>query len=108
MILKNGGVMKKIVTLFAMSIALSGCLDGAEKSAIHQKETCMFSSLDSPSCKEGQLALFVPNSWGNEQLPLYAASVFCNFEHAVVYNNGGVLCVFTGQRIQKEDKPEKK
>lgn len=49
-------------------------------------------------CKEGQLVSVLPNRWGNEQLPLTLASVVCNFDHNVAFNNGGVVCIFTRKR----------
>ncbi|MEI7843879.1 MAG: hypothetical protein WCI39_12720 [Gallionellaceae bacterium] len=102
--------MKKVIAATVIAtLALTGCLGKEDaKTPINQKETCMFSQIGSATCAEGQLALFTPNSWGNEQLPLYAASVFCDFNHPVVQNNGGVLCVFTKQRIKAEEKPAQK
>lgn len=104
--------MKKVIAVIALaSAALTGCLDkdeAASKSANIQKESCRFMELEnaSTSCKEGQVALFMPGRWGNEQYPIVAASQFCDFRYQIVYNNGGVTCIYTGQRYEK--KPEEK
>jgi hypothetical protein len=50
------------------------------------------------TCREGQIFLFRPSRWGNEQLPVTVAAVFCNFNHPIVYNNGAVSCVYTELR----------
>lgn len=112
--------MNKVVALIALaSVALTGCLDKNEvtdKSATIsniQKESCRFVDLEqaSTSCKEGQLAVFMPNRWGNEQYPIHASSQFCDFRYQIVYNNSGVTCIYTGQRYEKrpeemkEEKP---
>jgi hypothetical protein len=104
--------MKKVIAVIALaSVALTGCLDKDEfgKSGNIQKESCMFNELGkaSTSCKEGQLAVFLPGSWGNEQYPILAASQFCDFRYQIVYNNGGVSCIYTGQRLEKKAEEKK-
>ena len=51
-------------------------------------------------CKDGDVFAFLPGSWGNEQLPIVAAAQSCDFTRSVVYNNGGVTCVFNGARLR--------
>lgn len=53
------------------------------------------------SCKDGDVVSFLPDSWGNEQQPLIAASVICDLRYHVVSNTGGVVCVYDADRIQK-------
>jgi hypothetical protein len=45
-----------------------------------QSESCLFTAINEADkvCKTGQVAVFVPLQWGNEQLPIYAASIFFN------------------------------
>ena len=70
--------------------------------------------LDSPgmllldTCKDGDVLAFLPARWGNEQLPIFAASQLCNFNKAVVYNNVGVTCIYTGVRVRARLDKEKK
>ncbi|MAC99651.1 MAG: hypothetical protein CMK76_07200 [Pseudomonadales bacterium] len=44
-------------------------------------------------------ALFKPSRWGSEQLPLNIAGAYCDFNYQVMYNNSGVICVFTDKRL---------
>lgn len=66
-----------------------------------QDKLCVVQSGDDAkaSCKEGQILLFRPARWGNEQLPITVSSVFCDFNHPIVWNDGGVTCVFTTRRL---------
>jgi hypothetical protein len=96
--------MHKYILIAALAATLTGCLEQGPSSKIDQSSVCTFSSEeDAKQCKEGQLAFFKPERWGNEQLPLLAASLWCDFNHPVMHTSGGVICVFTKQRT-KEDK----
>ena len=87
---------------------LSGCGGGSPKQ-IAQDEICVYSSdADAKQCKEGQLSLFKPGSWGNEQLPLMVAAAYCDFNYQVTQNNSGVICVFTTKRLRLVDKQAEK
>lgn len=82
-------------------LILTGCFesfDGA--SAIDQSTLCRFSETEgAKQCKNGQLAFFQPERFGNEQLPLIVAATYCDFNHPIMHTNGGVVCVFTTQRL---------
>lgn len=45
-------------------------------------------------CKPGQKVAFLPNSWGNEQLPVLFAAVNCDLRYNVVQTKGGVTCIY--------------
>lgn len=45
------------------------------------------------SCKPGEKIVFLPGSWGNEQLPILFAAVNCDMRYSVAMNNGGVVCI---------------
>ncbi|HAT8540071.1 TPA: hypothetical protein RQK07_004364 [Vibrio vulnificus] len=45
-------------------------------------------------CKEGSKIAFLPNSFGNEQLPIMFVALNCDLNHNVSLTNGGVVCVF--------------
>lgn len=82
------------------SVVLFALLAGCSGSSASQNDACIYSNDDeAKQCKEGQIGFFRPHSWGNEQLPLNAAAVYCNFNHPVVHNDGGVVCVFTRKRM---------
>lgn len=86
------------ITVIALSaVCLSGC-----GSSIDQSSVCVYSTdHEATQCKSGQLSYFKPNRWGNEQLPLNVAAAYCDFNHQVVFNNSGVLCVFTNERVSQ-------
>ena len=48
------------------------------------------------SCTVGQKVAFLPDSWGNEQLPILFAAVNCDLRYTVVLTNGGVTCIYVG------------
>ena len=50
-------------------------------------------------CHDGDVVSFLPQRWGNEQLPLTATSLLCDFRYPVAMNNGGVVCVYTAKRL---------
>lgn len=56
-------------------------------------------------CKPGQKVVFLPQRWGNEQLPIKFAAVNCDLGHSVVMNNGGVTCIYRPIK-PTEAKPE--
>jgi hypothetical protein len=68
---------------------------------------CAFSNDDEAvKCQPGQIALYVPNSWGNEQLPIIYAAKYCDFNFPIVHTNGAVSCVFfKGRTVVKNDEP---
>ncbi len=89
--------MKKIALLILAALALTGC---NQKAQIDQSKMCTFSTDDeAKKCKSGELAWLKPSRWGNEQLPLSAAAAYCDFNYEVMYNNSGVICVFTDKRL---------
>ena len=54
-----------------------------------------WSASASAECQPGQKIVFLPNSWGNEQLPLLFAAVNCDMRYSVAMTNGGVVCIHT-------------
>lgn len=99
----------KILSLTLLMLILSGCYQTDTKKSttpqvqnikIDQSNICIFSSdEEAKMCKTGQLAWFRPSQWGNEQLPLNVAGLYCDFNHQVMNNNSGVICVFTNERL---------
>ncbi len=89
------------IAFAALAVALVGCASVAG-SGIDQRSVCVYADdAGASKCAEGQLSLFSPARWGNDQLPLQVAAAYCNFDHQIIFNDGGVLCVFTGQRVQR-------
>lgn len=67
---------------------------------LKQDNLCMVNDVNEmvQVCKEGDILIFAPSIFGNEQLPVNVAGLVCNFEHPVVWTVGGVSCVFTTAR----------
>jgi len=93
-----------VIVLLGCLGFLSACNGGtatAER-AIDQSSVCMFDSREAAkACRDGQLAMFNPSSWGDEQLPLIVAATSCDWNHPVIHNKAGVVCVFTSQRLKQ-------
>jgi hypothetical protein len=61
-------------------------------------ETKTFNVVD--NCKSGQKVIFLPSSFGNEQLPVLFAALNCDLRYNVALTKGAVACIF------KQIKPE--
>jgi hypothetical protein len=104
--------MKKLM-LFAVcsSLVLSSCIDSGKKESKNENQEskedkpvlCVIENKDGDvsQCEDGQLLVFLPRSWGNDQLPIEVAALYCDFDHSVVYNNGGVVCKLDKKRWEK-------
>lgn len=45
-------------------------------------------------CKTGQKVVYLPDSWGNEQLPVIFAAVNCDLRYSVALTEGAVTCIY--------------
>ncbi|WP_434141325.1 hypothetical protein [Pseudomonas luteola] len=93
---------KKMAGILVLAVALTGCWKASDKSVseVDQSKICIANSdTEAKKCTPGQLFYLQPQSWGNEQLPLNITAAYCDFNHPVVYNNAGVICVFTDKRL---------
>ncbi|MDT0617886.1 hypothetical protein RM531_05335 [Salinisphaera sp. P385] len=69
---------------------------------VDQSKLCLFTSDDEASqCKPGELAYFKPPAAVNNQVMLNVAAAYCDAHHQVVWNSGGVICVFTRERMHR-------
>lgn len=96
--------MKKFMLFaFCSSLILTSCLESVKNQGEDKSELCLIENKDDDvsRCEDGQLLVFLPNSWGNDQLPIIVAALFCNFDYSVVYNNGGVVCKLNKKRWEK-------
>lgn len=48
------------------------------------------------ACHPGQKVVFLPDSWGNEQLPILFAAVNCDLRYSIALTVGGVSCIYVG------------
>lgn len=105
----------KIILAGLFALTLAGCNDGFNKktptidSNLNQEDLCVTVSKNKATqCKAGQKVVFVPNSWGNEQLPIIFAAINCDMRYSVAMNNGGVTCIYVGEKKTEENaNPEK-
>lgn len=90
--------MKKLALLLLCLPLTANAMWG--KGELKQESVCQVSEVEEmvDSCKDGDILLFTPSIFGNEQLPVNIAGYACNFEHPIVWNKGGVSCVFTTKR----------
>jgi len=92
----------RIATAGLLAGMLSGCnVGGLSQPKTDQSKVCMPSNLASAkkNCSEGELMFYAPNSWGNEQLPLYVIAAMCDTNRPVQYNKSGVVCTYTSKRL---------
>ena len=70
----------------------------AKETAIYQANLCETSSwqhdIVARVCKPGQKVAFLPERWGNVQLPIMFAAVNCDLRYAVVQTDGAVTCIY--------------
>ena len=95
----------KNVLLGAMAIfALAACKQEAatlapEVPLIDQTLLCEVKNWQKDAtalaCKPGQKVLFLPATFGNEQLPILFAAVNCDHRFSIALTNGGVSCIYT-------------
>lgn len=57
-------------------------------------------------CKVGQKVVFLPRSFGNEQLPILFAAVNCDLRYTVALTTGAVTCIY-GPITPKPAEPPK-
>ncbi|MEO8121940.1 MAG: hypothetical protein ABI606_21780 [Rhodoferax sp.] len=117
----------RTLILFAFMVstvlALGGCGGGKSESSpstnktptaevndalLGARQLCVFSNDDEAvKCKTGQTALFAPDRFGNEQLPVIFAAKYCDFNHPIALTNGAVGCVFfKGREFYKPAAPK--
>lgn len=66
---------------------------------INQQSLCHASKPeDAHDCPVNELVLYGPPTWGNEQAMIAFSALFCDINHPVHFNVGGVLCIKTNAR----------
>lgn len=90
--------MNKLILITIASLLLMGCL---QQPKVDQAKICLYTTNEeAKQCKAGELSWFrPPSNMENAQLPLNVAGVYCDFNYPLMYNNAGVICVFTDKRF---------
>lgn len=88
--------MKRSALLALVSLGLiSGC-SNSEK--VDQENLCEVSGWRRDAvanlCKPGQKVVFLPSSFGNEQLPIIFAAINCDHQNSIALTTGGVSCIY--------------
>jgi hypothetical protein len=85
-----------LVLLF--SIPVAGCSGGVSSPDIDQATLCNVEGWTCADvaavCKAGQKVVFLPRSFGNEQLPIMFSAINCDLRHEVALTTGGVTCIY--------------
>lgn len=88
-----------VICVSLLLLSMTGCTAQTQgsKEADHQNicevDDWVYASV-AKACKPGQKVVFLPQRWGNEQLPIKFAAVNCDLGYSVVMNNGGVTCIY--------------
>ena len=57
------------------------------------------------ACKPGQKVVFLPESFGNEQLPILFAAINCDLRYQVVLTTGAVTGIYAPVKLATTDEP---
>ncbi|MGY0503971.1 hypothetical protein [Luteimonas sp. e5] len=73
--------------------------------ALNQQALCVTNTVDgaADACQPGQRVAFLPNRWGNEQLPVLFAALHCDLRYSVVLTDGAVTCIYIQLKDTEED-----
>jgi hypothetical protein len=92
--------LARLLLLSATALSLSACFNDAPPD--DQSSLCTYNTdPQAERCKAGQMAWFRPEQGQpiSEQMALSVAAAYCDFNHQVMSNKAGVLCVFTDKRL---------
>lgn len=56
-------------------------------------------------CEPGQKIVYLPESWGNDQLPILFAAVNCDLRYSVALTKGAVTCVYAPIDVETKSSP---
>ncbi|MCD8339857.1 MAG: hypothetical protein LUC43_06645 [Burkholderiales bacterium] len=96
--------MKRILTSLCTIIAIAAFSQSALSQETDQTQTpatdkkqgyCQFQDFQNHVyCNEGDIILFQPAQWGNDQLPLLAIYFLCNPDQPIHFNRASVVCTY--------------
>jgi hypothetical protein len=103
-------MLKKGLFISLVVMSLTGCYEQSANSQttgtkIDQNTLCRTSALDrkviAQSCNPGQKLVFLPNSFGNEQLPIIFAAANCDHRYSIALTKGAVSCIYLPANQQR-------
>lgn len=78
-------------------------VEQAQEPSLLQDQLCEVKfwqqELTSVFCKPGQKIVYLPNTFGNEQLPVIFAAVNCDMRYSIALTRGGVACIYAPSKI---------
>jgi hypothetical protein len=96
-------MFKKEILFVVVLGALSGCTQ--QSIAIDQENLCEVKGwqkdVTAASCKAGQKIVYLPSSFGNEQLPVIFAAINCDHRFTIALTNGGVSCIYSPLKVEE-------
>ena len=99
-------MFKKGMLLVVSVGFLSGC--NQQNITIDQEKLCEVKGwqkdVTAASCKAGQKVVYLPSSFGNEQLPVIFAAVNCDHRFSIALTKGGVSCIYSPLKSDKQEK----
>lgn len=83
--------------------------DPAAAEMINQQHLCEVSGwqhdIAKEHCKPGQKVVYLPESWGNDQLPILFAAVNCDLRYSVALTKGAVTCIYAPINVEPKSSP---
>lgn len=90
-------MIKKGILLAISVVALNGC--NQQTITVDQGKLCEVKGwqkdVTAASCEAGQKVVYLPSSFGNEQLPIIFAAVNCDHRFSIALTKGGVSCIYS-------------
>lgn len=105
-------MLKKLMLGVMALLSLAACKEQAQSStqaaiSIDQEQLCEVQNWQKDAtalaCKAGQKVLFLPTSFGNEQLPVLFAAVNCDHRFSIALTKGGVSCIYTPLKMTEAE-----
>lgn len=109
MVMRNNPLL-----LLVLLGALSGCnqeartghVETVDEAKVDQSVYCQAkieSLFAAPQCEPGQKIAFLPDAYGNEQLPILFAAKNCDLRYSVALTRGGVVCIYRPSTEKKQE-----
>ena len=93
-------IKKALIAAGIVVAAASGCNQSQKPQIadVDQVNLCEVSAWQHDAaakvCKPGQKVVFLPETFGNAQLPILFAAVNCDLRYAVALTHGAVTCIY--------------
>lgn len=101
-------LINKNLTSLVVAQATAPAIEETKEDTKLTQGLCMrFDINEIESCAPGSKVVFLPQRWGNEQLPIYTVGMNCDLSKPIVQNNAGVVCTKEKAAKVKEEETQK-